>query len=338
MKTFMRGLYMMLVLALLLTGCSSPATTPSASQEPTKIRMQLEPYMSYIPLYIADKEGYLAEQGLQLEDFKLEETESLVGLAKGQLDLVADILNAAMINNIAKTKNLKIVADKGYIDPEGCNVNALSARKDLVDSGLLADPAGFTGLSIVFDPLSIEGLFMEKILSPAGLTLDALKPIELESPAAEIDAFNHKSIDLTIDSEPWVTRNSIEAGTVVVKGFKDILPNYQYSIIIFGPSLLEKNPEAGRRLMVAYLKAVKQYNQGKTDRNLELMAAFTGLDRELLKKTCWPYLRADGTINFESVNEYQAWAVKQGLLEQAIPQEQYWDGQYIEFAKKTIGG
>ena len=39
--------------------------------------------------------------------------------------------------------------------------------------------------------------------------------------------------------------------------------------------------------MAGYLMGVKQYNEGKTDRNLAILSNYTHLDQELLKQTCW---------------------------------------------------
>ncbi len=38
--------------------------------------------------------------------------------------------------------------------------------------------------------------------------------------------------------------------------------------LYYGPAFTDTNPEVGRRSMVAYLQGVRQYNQGKTDRNI----------------------------------------------------------------------
>jgi NitT/TauT family transport system substrate-binding protein len=90
--------------------------------------------------------------------------------------------------------------------------------------------------------------------------------------------------------------------------------------------------------MVAYLKAVRQYNQGKTERNLEIMEEFTKLDQELLKMSCWMPMRSDGYINVESVLDFQAWAVEKGYLDRPVTEEQFWDPSFVEYANQVLGG
>jgi len=75
--------------------------------------------------------------------------------------------------------------------------------------------------------------------------------------------------------------------------------------------------------MIAYLKSMRQYNQGKTERNLKILAKYTGLDQELLKICCWPSLRNNGQINIESMIDFQQWALKKGYLDKEIPPNQF---------------
>ena len=101
-------------------------------------------------------------------------------------------------------------------------------------------------------------------------------------------------------------------------------------------SVEEENPDAGRRFMVAYLKAVRQYNQGKTERNLEILAKYTKLDKELLTEACWPSFRSNGRINVRSILEFQDWAVKAGLLDNRVTVDQFWNPGFIEHANKIL--
>ena len=84
--------------------------------------------------------------------------------------------------------------------------------------------------------------------------------------------------------------------------------------------------------MRAYLRAVRQYNRGKTDRNQEILGRHTGLDRALLREACWPSFRADGQIDVRSVRDFQIWALSRGLLDQRLTEQQFWDPQFVQDA------
>jgi NitT/TauT family transport system substrate-binding protein len=113
-------------------------------------------------------------------------------------------------------------------------------------------------------------------------------------------------------------------------------PDFQLSVVMYGPSVLDKNPDAGRRFMIAYLKAARQWNEGKTERNLAIVSEATGLDETLLRKACWPPLRDDGQINVQSVIDFQAWAVRREYLDNPVPEQQFWDPSFVEHANEVL--
>jgi ABC-type nitrate/sulfonate/bicarbonate transport system substrate-binding protein len=117
----------------------------------------------------------------------------------------------------------------------------------------------------------------------------------------------------------------------------EIVPGAQLATIVYGPTLLEKNRDAGVRFLVAYLQGVRQYNRGKTPRNVEIISKETGLDADLVREACWETIRGDGKINVEGVLDYQRWAVRKGLLDAIVPAEKFWDPSFVEAANKILG-
>ena len=79
------------------------------------------------------------------------------------------------------------------------------------------------------------------------------------------------------------------SAVVLVPG-KDFLPDWPLPVY-YGPAILDKDPELGKRFMVGYLKGVKQYNEGKTERNLAILQNYTKSgpgypEQELLVPDC----------------------------------------------------
>ena len=90
--------------------------------------------------------------------------------------------------------------------------------------------------------------------------------------------------------------------------------------------------------MIAYRKAVQQYNEGQAERNLGILKEYTGLDEELLKQACWPSFREQGRINVQEVLKFQTWAVEKGYLDNLATEEQFWDPSFVEYANQVLGG
>lgn len=326
--------FFFLSLMVLVSACSTVSTKPP--EELIKLTVNTLPYMSFVPLEIAEKEGYFAEQGIEVEFVSLgSDAEVVVALSQGELDVSAGFITVGMINAISQGKNIKFVADKGYIAPSGCTVNALVARRSLVDEGELESPSQLEGRIIAMDPPTIEGYVVERLLKEVGLSLDDIETTDMPPPA-ELDAFESGSIDLTSTSEPWVTRLLHAGFSTVWMPFEEIVPDFQYAVIMFGDSLLEEDRNAGNRFMTAYLQAIRQYNQGKTEQNMALMQEYTEEERDFLEEVCWPTFRSDGYINTQSILDFQNWSFEKGYLENKIRVEQFWDPEFVKNANEAL--
>lgn len=137
-------------------------------------------------------------------------------------------------------------------------------------------------------------------------------------------------------SEPWITRIVNGGHAEVWVESRELYPDFQLSVVLFGPNLLDENPELGERFMVAYLQAVRQYNEGKTERNIEILAEYSGIDADLLETMCWTPIRDDALINVQSILDMQAWVLEQDLLDEVLAEEDFWDSSFIEAANEML--
>jgi NitT/TauT family transport system substrate-binding protein len=317
-----------LILALCLSTCA-----PLEKEEPpapVKLKVVQLTYLTFAPFFIAEEEGYWAEQGLEIELVKVEESAmGIVPLLQGDLDVLAGTITFGLLNAMAREGGVRFVADKGYVEPTGCANGGILARRSLLESGALASPEQMKGLHVAVNPAAARGYFLDKVLEKGGLTEDDIEIVDVSNPAL-LDAMAKATIDLVVTSEPWPTR-LIQAGDADFwLSYQDIAPGFQLGYVAFGPSLLEENPDAGRRFIAAYLKAIRKFNEGKTERNLEILAQYTGMDEEFLQKACWPTFHADGSIDVQSVLEFQDWSLEKGYLDGLVPVEQFWDPSFIE--------
>ena len=320
---------------ILIQICAASGEGQSRS-EPTTLKVLLVPFIGSAPFFIGEEEGFFAEQGIQIKFIKMIRSgDAIPALTQGELDVWYGSTTTNFLNAMARGAKISCVAEKGYLPPTGCAYSALIARRSLIEEGKLKGPVDLRNRRIAFNPVSVEAYYMEKLLNTAGLSLNDIVIIDVPTPVMS-DALKNGTIDVVVTVEPWITRGLQRGHAVLWMQAERVIPGFQYAIILFGPSLLEKNPEAGKRFMIAHLKAVRQYNQGKTERNIEIIAKHTGLDKELLKKTCWPSIRNDGQINLESILDFQKWALKRGLLDKEVLPKQLWDPSFIDYANKVL--
>lgn len=328
-------LYLFLSLSLTVRICT-PSGIAQPLPEPITLKMQLVPFLGSAPFFIGEEEGFFTEQGLQIKFVKMvRSADGIPALVQGKLDVLYGSVSTGFLNAIARNAKIKFVADKGYLSPAVCTYEALLVRRVLIEERKLDNLAQIRGRRIAMNPVSNKAYFMEKLINTVGLSLDDIKIVDIPTPVMP-EALEKGTIDFVSTTEPWVTQ-ILQAGHAVLwMPFQKVMPDFQNAAILYGPTLLEKNPEAGRRLMMAYLKAVRQYNQGKTERNLKIMAKHTGLDQELLKKCCWPSLRNNGQINIESMIDFQKWALKRGYLDKELPANRFWDPSFVDYANKVL--
>jgi NitT/TauT family transport system substrate-binding protein len=334
-----------LSLVLLLSACTAQAAAPTdeattapeeATQqtagELTTVKVVILPYFSFAPYYIANAEGYFAEQGIKLEPVPFDDAAQAVpALATGQIDVNAGFVNVGLFNAVAQGTNIKIVADKGYVNPDGCPNDVFIAT----DEAVLADGIQ-AGMKVDVDGVSVDGYWLDLYLKERGLSLADVELVKL-FPPDDVQAVKDGGVDAALIGEPWITRGTSAGDFQVLFPVKDIAPGFQVATIMYGPNFLENNRDLGMRFMTAYLKGVRTYNEGATDRNVEILAEALQADAEEIKVMCWPSIHNDAVPNVQSIMDYQQWAADGGNVPTLITEEQLYDPAFIEAANTELG-
>jgi NitT/TauT family transport system substrate-binding protein len=338
-----------LLIAVTLQACATPGTSstvevvttepteePEVSPETVKVKVVTLPFITFAPYYIAQEEGFFAEQGLEIEFVNLSQTAEVIpALSSGQVDVSSGLLTPGMFNAIARGADIRITSDKGFVEPHGCVNWGIVGRSDLVEAGEFEEVSQLKGKTVLVVEASWLEYFLTRLLESGGLTIQDISKTYLNSPEV-IEAFAQKQIDVAANSEPWITRFS-EAGNVqILTPAEELLPDSTGAVMMYGPGLLGENEDVGVRFMVAYLKGVEQYNEGKTERNLEIIRKFTELDMELLEKMCWPAIRSGGALNMDSILDFQKWAIDAGYLDSEMQPEEFFDPVFLDEANAIL--
>jgi NitT/TauT family transport system substrate-binding protein len=321
------------------TEATTQPTTEAGTQETgvddgelTTLKIVLLPFFSFAPYHIADAEGYFTEEGIKIEPIRFDDASQAVpALAQGQLDVNAGFVNVGLFNAIAAGTNIKVVADKGHIDPEGCADNAFVGTPEAVASGIQP------GMSISSDAVSVDGYWLDLYLKDQGLTLDDVTLEKMFAPD-DVNALRDGGIDVGMISEPWLTRGMTAGDFQMIIPIKDIAPGFQTATVMFGPNLLEKDPDLGVRFLKAYLKGVRKYNEGATDRNVEILAERLQIPAEDIKAMCWAHISNDGVPNIASILDYQAWAAENGNVPTQVTEDQLYAPSFLEEANAALDG
>jgi NitT/TauT family transport system substrate-binding protein len=333
---FLKGRTVAVVLVFLLLSGAELFCQQNPSS-PDRLKVVVGPYMGYAPFFIATEMGYFREQNIEVEYInEIRHVVILPALLQGDVDVMASTLSFSLLNAIARGGVVKIVGDKGYIDPDGCVYLSLLAPKSFVESGRFDDAAGIRGVTIATQAGTTLLFYVEHVLNTFGLTVDDVTNRYLPAPVRH-EALKNGAVDLINAVEPWLTRILAEGDTVIWKPANEVAPNMQLSVIMYGPNLLENEGDVGGRFMTAYLKGVRRYNLGKTNENIAILSKYLKVEPRQLREICWPSFRSDGMINVKSITEYQEWGMRRGMLDEIIPQERFFEDRYVRYANDVLG-
>ena len=89
--------------------------------------------------------------------------------------------------------------------------------------------------------------------------------------------------------------------------------------------------------MTAILQGIRQYNQGKTDRNVEIISKYTSQTPDLVRQACWQPMRDDGSVNLASLFDIQDYFLRQKLIDKPITDgKTLFDPTFIEYANQAL--
>jgi NitT/TauT family transport system substrate-binding protein len=316
------------------------ASVACSGKSPTRtldvVKLADRGFLTNAPLYIAEAEGFFAEEGIRLEYMEVPRStgQILPLLERGDLDVVTGSISSAFYGAIAQGARMRIVADRGHIPNGGCSYSGIMARKGLFDS---AAPTAATlrGRRMSLGASGAYGYIADNYFASVGLSTKDMNIVRL-SETLETQALHSGAIDLMHVSEPYLSRLVAE-GNKLIGPSSVYSPGAQYATVVFGPTLTVQRRDVGLRFMKAYLKGVKQSQEGATSRNIEIVSQRTKLDPALLRKVCMPELFSDGHIDSSKLLKFQEWAVRSHHIDRVLGADAGLDMSFAREAAKELG-
>jgi len=316
--------------AAVLAGCRN------RTRSPRRLRVGLVPRFTLAPLYLADELGFFREAGLEVEFHPSPQSaHTLPLLASGQVQVGMVSPTPGFINAALKGARIKVVAARDIAAPGCQGGGAIFGNRQAFPQGL-RDLRLLKGKRVAIATQAGVGAFLlDQALEFGGLTTRDVTLVTLRVPeataavsAGRIDAV--AAVDLEKDLD-YVSRNIIRSVT-----FSELLPNYQYSFVMFGAALLEGDPEIGTAFLSAYLRGVQEYRAGKTPRALEELARAAHHDPAATRAGCREGTSRDGRLDRASIQRFVDWAAKKGFIPRAVDASQLIDARFVEEANRRL--
>ncbi len=250
MKAYWRG--------ALAAACFGLCLTPSLAAD--KVTVGVISSLSDAAFYIAADRGYFKDVGIDVEFVTFDSAAKMIApLATGDLDVGTGASSAGLFNAAARSIDLKIVADRSGMAP-GYQFMTLMIRKALVDSGEFKGYADLKGKKIALaSPAISPGSGLNEAAKKGGLTFADVEKVYLGYPQ-QVAALTNGAIDGSMMIEPFATR-LVETGVGVrFSSTEDFYPGLQIALVYYGEKFTTTRKELAQRFMVAYVRAMRDYN------------------------------------------------------------------------------
>jgi NitT/TauT family transport system substrate-binding protein len=295
------------------------AAQPAAAQQRT-VKIGVIGILAEAGLYIAAERGFFKQEGLQVEFLKdMYGPDGFPALATGQMDAMGGAFGPELINAVARGINVKVVAGMSSYIP-GWDSGFLTVRKELIDSGKVKDWKDLKGLKVALAPAlpNLTDYFASRYLAHGGLTLKDVTVVHIPF-ANMIAALKTGGVDFAHTSEPMST---LTAGSGVAVKWKPVTSyapaGLTVAMLQFGSNMLEKEPQVGERVLAAYIRGARHYNDlfkkpgGKAEIAEVLMKHTPVKNRALYDQIAYSYSDPDAAISIDGMQDMANYFARQG--------------------------
>lgn len=349
-------LIVVLVLAVLLSGCAAatPAPTPTAvppteapqptsppvSTGPDKVKVAYVAIMNFAPLYIAVERGFMQEQNIEVEMQKVASgSEAMAFLAQGTLDAGGVGIQAATFNAFNKGFDLRIVGSAA-LQPEKNGPTIILVRKDLQDSGKVKSVADLKGMKVAMagGPGTTGAYFVAKALKEAGLSVKDIEVVNIANPDMPL-AIENGSIDAALVGPPY--SNQILDGGKGVLLAQDMAPGAMTTVYMYSGKFINERPDVAKRFMIALIKGSRAMQGDKylDPENIKAYLKYVTSTEDAIKKgkpqSYDPDLKVyiDSIKNMEEIFRWAGWTDYTAV----IPEDKMVNSSFADDAVQALG-
>ncbi|MET9763959.1 ABC transporter substrate-binding protein [Streptomyces sp. NPDC006372] len=299
--------------------CRPGSPPPRRLPEPRKLTIATGTLgAEYVaPLRVALDKGEFEKEGLDITLKVLPTPEALPLLAKGEIDALWAAPEAAVMNGVRGGFTIRWVA--GNFSPDPKSRSGLWVRLKDGETATAVRMAD-RRLGTMIGKGSVIAYPMEQVLERHGGGLDRIRYQQLGS-ADVLTALQNGGVDSAWLLDPVWRRGDGQPGYAFLGGQPAGEP---LGGMLYGPSLLNDDVDAGVALLRAYIRTVNTYFAGDYKRKESYVTYLAGLlktDAAILRST--PSLRMDWEIRTGTTDRLQAAYRAQGVAEgESLPESQ----------------
>lgn len=310
----LRAAILFVIGALLFIGCSS-------EPEPASLRMAVLPILDALPMYVAEEQGYFAEENLKVEFVPVTSAAERDQIIQAdQADgMINEILSTLFYNEDAQ--DIVIVRYARVAYPDYPQFYILAAGNSGIET--LED---LKGQDIGISEGTIIEYSVDRLLQAEGFQPDDIKTVAVPRIPDRMALLNSGELPAANLPDPLASL-AVQGGAKVLVDDSSH-PEFGHSVISFRKDVVDNNPEAIERFLAAIEKAVNDINSDK--------GQFSGLlsERSLVPEPLlgsytipdFPEASVPPISQWEDVLD---WALSKGYIESELQYEDSIDDSYL---------
>jgi NitT/TauT family transport system substrate-binding protein len=323
---------------------SAPGQAPPPLSPPVMVKVADGGTVAHRGLYIGLERGYFADEGLEIDRIPTTaQTDNVAALVTGELHFASGGPDPIIFNAVQRGVGVRVVLYNIQIGA-GDRSSGFVVRKDLLDSGRYRELKDFKGLTVSLpSDGGFQHLFVQRMVAPAGLSLADVETVVLpfaDAPAA----LANKRVDASFVAEPFITVAQSQGSAELVAPMGDVYPGVPGNVLSISPVFAERQPEAARRFVAAYLRGQRDYyravqlNEGGRDDIVQILIKYTPIkEPRLYEGLLTSPVDPNAVMDPRILNDVEDWYVRFGTVQQKVDVSQVLDRSYADYALARLG-
>lgn len=315
-----KGVAVAATVALAMTACGSGGAEPGKDGA-TRLTIGLIPIVDVAPVYLGVKEGYFAEEGLELEPVLAAGGAAIVPAVTSGSYQLGFSNNVSLMIGISKGLPLQLAVPGVSVSPDSRSSHPDAGYCTVVTAAdsRIKSVADLPGATIAVNTLNnIGDVTIKAALESESVDPSTVKFTEMAFPDMPA-AVEQKRIDAAWVCEPFVTRLMDQGARPILDNYSKTDPNLSVASYFVSDQWATKNPETLAAFERAMTKSMK-YAQANPDAVRQVLPEYTSIDAGTAARIGLPAFPDD--FNKESLAKLIQYTEKQGLLGRPITVEQ----------------
>jgi NitT/TauT family transport system substrate-binding protein len=311
---------MSVVSLVVLLAAVAVSCVPARPEEP-KLKLALIPVLDTIPIFIAEQNGYFAEQGITVETIPVKSPQERdVLVTTGQVDgVLTDLQSVGLLNKDAP--KLKAVYTSRRPFPDAPMFRILAGPKTNINA-----PADLKGVPIGISANTVMEYLTDRMLAGEGLKPEEIAKIEIGQIPVRFEQLMNGNIQAAALPDP-LAQGAIAAGAkLIVDDSK--YADFSQSVLTFTTDTLNAKPGTVKKFLVAWEKAVNELNT-HPEKYQSVLIEQGRVPASIQDSYAMPPFPGRGVPSEGEVKDVAAWLKAKGLVSRDIPYTDVVDASFL---------